>query len=78
MDEATSALDTETEQIIKENIANLHGKYIMVIIAHRLSTIKHADVIYLMANGEIANSGNYKELYECSEKFHKMVDLQEV
>lgn len=76
MDEATSALDSETEKHIKDNIDLLHGRFTMVIIAHRLSTIKNVDIIYLMENGKIINSGNYEELMKKSEKFRKMVELQ--
>ena len=78
MDEATSALDSETERHIKDNIDMLHGKFTMVIIAHRLSTIKNVDKVYLLEKGEIVNSGNYIELTKSSEKFRKMVELQEL
>ena len=78
MDEATSALDSETEKFIKDNIDMLYGKFTMIIIAHRLSTIKNVDTIYLMENGNIIASGSYDELLNSSNKFRKMVDLQEV
>ena len=76
MDEATSALDSETERHIKESIDLLHGKYTMIIIAHRLSTIKNVDKVCLMENGKIVDSGSYPELLQKSEKFRKMVELQ--
>ena len=78
MDEATSALDSETEKNIKDNIDMLHGKFTMIIIAHRLSTIKNVDEVFLLDKGEIIDSGNYEELVEKSEKFRKMVELQEL
>ena len=78
MDEATSALDSETERHIKDNIDMLHGKFTMVIIAHRLSTIKNVDKVYLLEKGKIMNSGSYTELIKSSEKFRKMVELQEL
>lgn len=78
MDEATSALDSETERFIKENIDMLHGKFTMVIIAHRLSTIQNVDRIYLMSNGKIMDSGNFKNLLQSSEQFRKMVELQKL
>lgn len=76
MDEATSALDSETEKAIKDNIDALHGKYTMVIIAHRLSTIKNVDLIYMMEKGQITASGSFEELYQTSDKFRNMVNLQ--
>ncbi|MDY3548094.1 ABC transporter ATP-binding protein [Riemerella anatipestifer] len=78
MDEATSALDSETEKYIKESIDALQGNLTLVIIAHRLSTIKKVDEIYLMEKGEIVAKGGFKKLYETSDKFRRMVDLQEV
>lgn len=78
MDEATSALDSEIEKYIKENIDALQGKCTMVIIAHRLSTIKNVDTIYLLDKGKILDSGNFSELINKSERFKKMVELQEV
>jgi len=77
-DEATSALDSETEKYIQKSINNLHGKYTILIVAHRLSTIKQADQIILMDNGEIAAEGPYDELILKSEKFKRMVELQEI
>lgn len=78
MDEATSALDSETEKYIKDNIDMLHGKFTMVIIAHRLSTIKNVDTVYLLEKGNIIGSGSFNELAKTSERFRKMVELQEV
>jgi subfamily B ATP-binding cassette protein MsbA len=78
LDEATSALDSETEKIIQENIAKLHGHYTMILIAHRLSTIKEADVIYLLENGRVSASGSFDEMINKSSRFKKMVSLQSV
>jgi ABC transporter, ATP-binding/permease protein len=78
MDEATSALDTETEKHIKDNIDLLHGKFTILIIAHRLSTIKNVDTIYLLEKGEISGSGDYNSLVQSSERFKRMVELQEL
>ncbi|MBW3466344.1 ABC transporter ATP-binding protein [Arthrospiribacter ruber] len=78
MDEATSALDSETEKIIQKNIDQLKGQLTILIIAHRLSTIRTADKIILLKNGNIEAVGSYSELIVESEKFKKMVQLQEV
>lgn len=78
MDEATSALDSETERYIKDNIDMLHGKFTMIIIAHRLSTIKNVDQVYLLEKGNILASGSFNELAQRSDKFRKMVELQEI
>lgn len=78
MDEATSALDSETERYIKDNIDMLHGKFSMIIIAHRLSTIKNVDAVYLLEQGEIIASGSFGDLVNKSNRFKKMVELQEM
>lgn len=77
LDEATSALDSETEREIQKNIDSLKGNYTIVVIAHRLSTIKNTDVIYFIDNGEIITSGKFNELIKKSDRFKKMVELQE-
>ena len=76
MDEATSSLDSETELVIQSNINKLQGKYTIVIIAHRLSTVKKADVIYLLDKGEVTARGTFDELTHRSERFKRMVELQ--
>lgn len=78
LDEATSALDSETESEIQQNIDQLKGKYTVLIIAHRLATIKNADTICLMDKGIITAQGNFTELTERSERFKRMVELQEI
>jgi len=77
LDEATSSLDTESERYIQKSIDALKGSMTVVIIAHRLSTIKNSDLIYVLENGEIIESGTYNELSLNSEsKFSQMVAIQ--
>lgn len=62
LDEATSSIDTRTEIIIQEAMDKLtHGRTSFVI-AHRLSTIKNADLILVMKDGDIIESGSHNEL----------------
>ncbi len=65
-DEATSALDSLTEEAITETIKDITSRHdpIIVMIAHRLSTIMHADVIYVLEKGKIAESGSHDYLVE--------------
>ena len=78
LDEATSALDSETEKVIQDNIDKLHGVYTIVIIAHRLSTIKKADVIYLLDKGNVLENGDFNQMLNISNRFKRMVALQEM
>ena len=62
LDEATSNVDTRTEILIQQAMDKLmHGRT-SIIIAHRLSTIKNADLILVMKDGDIIESGNHEEL----------------
>ncbi len=63
-DEATSAVDNETEAAIQRSLENITREKTTIIVAHRLSTIVHADRIYVLDGGEIAEVGNHSELLE--------------
>ncbi len=78
LDEATSALDSESESFIKETIDQLKGKHTILMIAHRLSTVKEADMIVVLKDGEIQDTGNFKELMERDDYFRKLVELQKL
>lgn len=72
MDEATSALDNITEKFVIKAIERLRGDRTIIMIAHRLTTVQNCDVIYMMDEGEIVDSGTYDELLEKSSEFRKM------
>ncbi len=62
LDEATSSVDTRTEIQIQEAMDKLMAGRTSIIIAHRLSTIKNADLILVMKDGDIIESGNHEQL----------------
>ena len=64
LDEATSSVDTRTEEEIQRAMDRLMVGRTSFIIAHRLSTIKNADLILVMKDGDIIESGNHGELME--------------
>ena len=64
LDEATSSVDTRTEIIIQNAMDELMKGRTSFVIAHRLSTIKNADVILVMKDGDIVESGSHEELLE--------------
>ncbi len=64
LDEATASVDVETEKEIQKAISDLAGTKTIIAIAHRLSTIRNADLILVLEEGRIVQSGNHKELME--------------
>ena len=62
LDEATSNVDTRTEEVIQKAMDKLTENRTSFVIAHRLSTIKNADLILVLKDGDIIESGNHKEL----------------
>jgi ABC-type multidrug transport system fused ATPase/permease subunit len=76
LDEATSSLDTVSEKAVQDAIANVAQKCTTVIVAHRLSTILNADMIYVLKNGKIHESGTHQELIEKKGEYWKMYMIQ--
>ena len=62
LDEATSSVDTRTERMVQKAMNQLTEGRTSFVIAHRLSTIKDADLILVMKDGDVIESGNHKEL----------------
>jgi len=62
LDEATSSLDSENEKRIHNAIEELHGQMTILIISHRLSTIRGADVIHVIEDGRLVESGTWGDL----------------
>ena len=68
LDEATSSLDADSEEIVQNAILNLTKNKTTLVIAHRLSTIHNADIIFVLKNGQIQNSGDHNFLINnCNE-----------
>ena len=76
LDEATSALDSELEKKIDEILESQRNRKTFLIIAHRLATVRNADLIYVLDNGEVVESGSFDELVQANGEFARMVKLQ--
>src|SRR5690625_99064 len=62
LDEATSSVDTRTEVLVQQAMSELRAGRTSFVIAHRLSTIRGADLILMMSEGKIVESGTHEEL----------------
>ena len=73
-DEATSALDSLTEEDITATIRDIstNRQQMTILIAHRLSTIMHADVIYVLEKGKIAETGSHQDLLDQKGLYYAM------
>ncbi|XP_014102285.3 ATP-dependent translocase ABCB1 [Bactrocera oleae] len=76
LDEATSALDAESEKIVQEALDAVSEGRTTISIAHRLSTIVDSDVIFVLDNGQVAESGSHKELLQLRGIYHTLWRLQ--
>ncbi|KAK8687077.1 hypothetical protein V6N13_085909 [Hibiscus sabdariffa] len=77
LDEATSALDSESERIVQEALDNASIRRTTIIVAHRLSTIRHADLIVVLQDGQVKETGSRDELMINEKGFYSMlVQLQ--
>jgi len=76
LDEATSALDTASERHIQSALEQLVRNRTTLVIAHRLSTIEHADLIVVMQDGAIVETGTHAELLARSGVYAQLHQLQ--
>ena len=76
LDEATSNIDTRSEMLITAAFDQMMKEKTSIVIAHRLSTIEKADVIIVMKDGSIVETGNHKELMNKQSFYYSMYSSQ--
>ncbi|MFA6620159.1 MAG: ABC transporter ATP-binding protein [Bacilli bacterium] len=76
LDEATSAIDIRTESLLSKSFAELMKGKTSLVVAHRLSTIVASDLIVVMKDGEIIESGNHQELLAKKGFYASLYDAQ--
>ena len=75
-DEATSALDNKTQAIVSRSVSKRNVT--RLVIAHRLSTIEDADLIIVLDEGQVIQSGSYSELSQTPGMFQRMIARQTI
>ncbi|MFN3916748.1 MAG: ABC transporter ATP-binding protein [Flavobacteriales bacterium] len=75
-DDCLSAVDTQTEKNILNNLKPLMAEKTTIIISHRISSVKHADLIIVMNEGEIAEMGSHAELIKQKGAYFELYELQ--
>ena len=76
LDEPTSALDAETEHHVAEALSRLMAGRTVLVIAHRLATVKGADVIHVLRDGRVEETGGHGELRAGQGLYARLYDLQ--
>ncbi len=78
LDEATSALDSESEAVVQEALDVLmqQGNQTVLVIAHRLSTVRNADMIAVISEGRVVETGSHTELMEKCGAYADLVNAQ--
>ncbi|XP_052872873.1 multidrug resistance protein homolog 49 isoform X1 [Anopheles cruzii] len=78
LDEATSALDNQSEKIVQSALDHARTGRTCVIIAHRLTTIQNADLICVIQNGVVVESGTHDDLMALNRIYAKLYQMQQV
>ena len=76
LDEATSALDSESERQVQDALAALKQGRTTLVIAHRLSTVIDADLIYVLDQGRVVESGTHAQLLAADGTYARLYALQ--
>jgi len=76
LDEATSALDTESERYVQAGLRALVANRTTFVIAHRLSTVEGADLIVVLDQGRVVETGSHAELLDANGHYANLYNIQ--
>jgi ATP-binding cassette subfamily B (MDR/TAP) protein 1 len=76
LDEATSSLDSETEKEVQAVFEQTGRGRTMIVVAHRLATVQNADIIFVMHEGRVMETGNHQNLLERRGRYWQMCEAQ--
>lgn len=78
LDEATSALDSESEKLVQDALESAMKGRTVILIAHRMSTIVNADIIVVVQNGQVTETGTHSILLQTSEFYSNLFSMQNI
>jgi ABC-type multidrug transport system fused ATPase/permease subunit len=73
LDEATSSLDSESEKLVQAAFERAGKGRTMVVVAHRLATVQNADVIFVLGEGKVLETGDHRSLLKNRGVYYEMV-----
>lgn len=76
LDEATSALDSESEKLVQDALETAMQGKTVILIAHRLSTIINADIIAVVENGQVTETGTHQSLLDTNKVYNNLYNMQ--
>ncbi|KAJ8768706.1 hypothetical protein K2173_023610 [Erythroxylum novogranatense] len=76
LDEATSALDSESEKLVQDALEKAMKGRTVILIAHRMSTILNADIIAVVENGQVTDTGTHHSLLETNKFYYNLFSMQ--
>ncbi|XP_021276540.1 ABC transporter B family member 19-like [Herrania umbratica] len=78
LDEATSALDSESEKLVQDALEKAMQGRTAILIAHRMSTIINADIIAVVENGQVTETGTHRSLLDSSRFYKNLFSIQNI
>jgi len=78
LDDALSQVDTGTEAAILDGILRMRKGSTTIIVSHRLTTIKRADIIYVLKEGRLVESGNHDTLLSAGGEYARLYERQQL
>jgi ATP-binding cassette subfamily B (MDR/TAP) protein 1 len=76
LDEVTSTLDLESEKLVQDALEMAMQGRTVIWIAHRLSTIINADIIAVVENGQVTETGTHQSLLDTNEVYNNLYNMQ--
>ena len=78
LDDCLSAVDTQTDEKIMRGLKNIREGKTNIIVSHRISSVHHADKIFVLQQGQLAESGTHEELLAQKGLYFELAELQKI